>query len=111
VVGTPTAPVHTSFGYHVILVTKAPATTYDDVKAQVRQALQQEGSQKFQAAVDALNKKFKVHIDPRFGTWKHTTDAQGTTTYQVTPPKAPEPATSREGTTSTTVPAGPTGSP
>jgi parvulin-like peptidyl-prolyl isomerase len=111
VVGTPTAPVHTSFGYHVILVTKAPASTYDDVKTQVRQALQQEGSQKFQAAVDALNKKFKVHIDPRFGTWGHTTDAQGATTYQVTPPKAPAPATSREGTTTTTVPAAPTGSP
>ena len=112
-VGEPTAPVHSSFGYHVILVTKAPATTYADVKAQVAQALGQAGSQKFSAAINALFKSYgkTVHVDPRFGTWGSSTDSQGQSTYKVTEPKPPSPATSRDGTTTTTVPAGATGSP
>jgi parvulin-like peptidyl-prolyl isomerase len=100
-VGTPTAPVETSFGFHIILVTSAPAPTYDDVKPQVVQALQQEASQKLSTAVNALYKRFKVHVDPRFGTWGSTPDGQGGSTYRVTEPKSPDPAKSREGTTTT----------
>ncbi len=109
--GTPIGPVHTQFGYHVILVTKAAATKYADVQAQVQQALQQQASQSLSSAVNGLFKQFKVHVDPRFGTWGHATDAQGRTQYRVTEPKAPSPATSREGTTTTTVPAAANGSP
>jgi hypothetical protein len=110
-VGTPTAPVHTSFGYHIILVTTAPATKYADVRAQIVQALQQQGSQDLTNAVNGLYKKYNVHVDPRFGTWGPTTDSQGQSTFQVTEPKAPKPAASREGTTTTTIPAAPQGSP
>jgi parvulin-like peptidyl-prolyl isomerase len=111
-IGVPTAPVHSSFGYHVILVTKAAPTTYADVKTQVTQALQQAGSKKLSDAVDALFKEYHVRVDQRFGTWGHTTDAQGAVTYSVTEPQAPKPATSRDGsTTTTTVPASATGSP
>lgn len=109
--GTPIGPVHTQFGYHVILVTKAAAPTYADVKAQVTQALQQQGSQSLSAAVNGLFKKFKVHVDRRFGTWGRQTDSQGGSTYRVTEPKAPTPATSREGATTTTVRAAASGSP
>ena len=109
--GTPTAPVHTSFGYHVILVTKAAAVKYADVRAQIVKALQQAGSQKLSAALDSLVKKLRVHIDPRFGTWGAVTDGQGQSVYRVTEPKAPTPATSREGTTTATVPAAANGSP
>jgi hypothetical protein len=111
-IGTPTAPVHSSFGYHIILVTAAPATKYADVRAQIVQALQQQGSQDLSNAVNALFKKYKpVHIDARFGTWGSTTDSQGQSTFQVTEPKAPTPATSRDGTTTTTIPAAAQGSP
>jgi peptidyl-prolyl cis-trans isomerase C len=110
-IGTPTAPVHTSFGYHVILVTKATAVQYADVRTQVVQALRQQGSQNLTTALNALLKQLRVHIDPRFGTWGTVTNAQGQSSYQVTAPKAPTPATSREGTTTTTVPAAATGSP
>jgi hypothetical protein len=83
------------------------------VKTQVTQALQQEGSKKFTADVNALFKKYKVHLDPRFGTWGSTTDAQGQASYAVSPPTPPNPSTSRNGTstTVTTVPAAATGSP
>jgi hypothetical protein len=57
-------------------------------------------------ALNALFKKLKVHVDPRFGTWGVVTDSQGQSSYRVTEPKAPKPATSREGTTTTTVAAG-----
>lgn len=110
-IGTPTAPVHTSFGYHVILVTKAATVKYADVRAQISQALQQQGQQSLSTALNALLKKLKVRVDPRFGTWGSVTDAQGQSTYRVTEPKAPTPATSREGTTTTTVPAAANGSP
>ena len=55
-----------------------------------------------QAAIDGLLKAFKVHLDPRFGTWGLTPNGQGQNVYEVTPPKAPTPSTAREGTTTTT---------
>jgi hypothetical protein len=110
-VGTPTAPVHTQFGFHIILVTKATAASYESAHDQVVAALKQQGSQNFSNAVNGLFKAFKVHVDPRFGTWGHTPNAQGQLIYQVTAPKAPTPATSRDGSTTTTVPAAANGSP
>ena len=112
-IGKPVGPVHSQFGFHVILVTKATATTYASVRTQVLQALQTQGQQDLSTAVNGLFKQLKVHLDARFGTWGLTTSAQGQKTYQVTPPKAPTPATSRDGTTTTavTVPAAANGSP
>jgi hypothetical protein len=102
--GTPVGPVRTQFGFHVILVTKAPAPTYESERGKVTSALEQQGRQAFSAAVTDLFKRFKVRIDRRFGTWGLTPNAQGQPIYQVSPPKAPTPATSREGTTTTTAP-------
>ena len=109
--GTVVGPVKTQFGYHVILVTKAPAATYESARGKVASALEQQGAQDFSAAVTDLFKRFKVRIDRRFGTWGLTPNAQGQPIYQVTEPKAPTPATSRDGTTTTTVPAAANGSP
>jgi hypothetical protein len=109
--GTPVGPVHTQFGYHVILVTKASTPTYESSRAKVLEALKQQGQQDFSEAVTALFKLFKPHLDPRFGTWGLTPNAQGQPIYQVTPPKPPTPATSREGTTTTSVPPAANGSP
>ena len=97
---TPVGPVHSQFGYHVILVTHANPT-FASSQSQVLQALAQQGQATAQAAIDALLKAFKVHIDPRFGTWGLTPNGQGQNVYEVTPPKAPKPSTVREGTTTT----------
>ena len=115
-IGTPIGPVKSQFGYHVILVTKS-TTTYAGSRAAVLQALKSQGSKSTTAALTARLKEFKVHLDARFGTWGPVTNGQGQQVYQVTPPKAPTPATSRENTTTTTAatvttaPAASTGSP
>ena len=104
---TPVGPVHSKFGYHVILVTH-PAATYEANKAQVRQALTQKGQADAQTAIDGLLKSFKVHVDSRFGKWGLVTTPQGQKVYEVSPPTAPSPSTSRNGsTTSTTSPGSP----
>ena len=105
--GTPVGPVKTQFGYHVILVTKP---TYADARTQVLQALRQQGTQRAAKEIDALIKSFKVHLDPRFGTWGPTKTAQGQTIYHVTEPSTPKVNNSREGSTTTTAPVAP-GSP
>ncbi len=100
-IGKPIGPVHSQFGYHVILVTPA-TTSYAAVRTQVVTALAQQGQTAAQAAINALLKLFKVHLDPRFGTWGLTPNGQGQNVYEVSPPKAPAPSTQRNGTTTTT---------
>jgi hypothetical protein len=102
--GTPVGPVHSQFGYHVILVTAA-TPSYAASRAQVLSALAQQGQTAAQAAIDGLLKSSKVHLDPRFGKWGLTSNGQGQSVYEVTPPKSPSPNTSRHGTTTTTAPA------
>jgi len=100
-VGTPIGPVHSQFGYHVILVTPA-TSSYAAARTQVKAALAQQAQITAQAAIDKLLKAFKVHLDPRFGTWGLTPNGQGQNVYEVSPPKAPAPNDSREGSTTTT---------
>jgi hypothetical protein len=109
-IGTPIGPVHSQFGYHVILVTPA-TTSYAAVRSQVVAALTTQGQTAAQAAIDALLKVFKVHLDPRFGTWGLTQNGQGQAVYQVTPPKPPAPSTQRNGTSPTTATTQPAASP
>ena len=105
-VATPVGPVHSKFGYHIILVTHA-TSSYDANKAAVQQALTQVGQTSFRTAIDGLLKSFKVHLDARFGTWGPVTTS-GQTIYEVTPPKVQTPSTSREGTTAVTTTSLPT---
>jgi hypothetical protein len=105
---TPVGPVQTEYGYHLVLVTHANPT-YESVRAQVQQALAQEGQAAAVAGMNKMMKAFRVHVDPRFGSW--TADDGEGQTFLVTPPKAPNPSTQREGTTTTTVPALPNGTP
>jgi hypothetical protein len=110
-IGVPIGPVHSQFGYHVILVTRA-VSSYAASRTAVQAALATQGQTSAQAAIDALLKGFKVHLDPRFGTWGFTANGQGQSVYEVSPPKAPSPSTQREGTTTTTtVPATTPGAP
>src|SRR4029079_14597571 len=98
-IGTPIGPVKSKYGFHAILVTKAPTVTYASVRTQVLDALKAKGQQDLSTTVNGLLKRFKVHLDARSGTWGLVSNSQGQQSYQVTPPKAPSPATSRDGTT------------
>jgi parvulin-like peptidyl-prolyl isomerase len=97
---TPIGPVKSQFGYHVILATHA-TPSYTESRTRVLQTLAQQGQANAQVSIDALLKAFKVHIDPRFGTWGLSPNGQGVPVYEVTPPKPPKPSTVREGTTTT----------
>ena len=92
-IGVPTAPVHSQFGYHVILKTKYVPPTFEALKPQIRQQLLQELNlvQKF---VSAGLKKANVHVDPLYGTWNAKT-------FRVDAPKVPVVRNSRNATTST----------
>jgi peptidyl-prolyl cis-trans isomerase C len=105
---TPVGPVQTQYGYHLILVTHA-RPTYESVRAQVQQALARQGQAAALEGMNKMMKAFRVHVDPRFGTWT-VDDGQGQT-FLVTPPDPPNPSTQREGTTTTTAPALPNGTP
>ncbi len=89
----PTAPVHSQFGYHVILTTKFVPPSFESLKARIRQQLLSQLNlvQKF---VAAGLKKAKVHVDPLYGTWS-------TKTFAVVPPKVPAVRSSRNATTTT----------
>lgn len=91
--GVPTAPVHSQFGYHVILTNKYVPPTFESLRTQIRQQLLQELNlvQKF---VSAGLKKAKVHVDPLYGTWN-------TKTYRVDAPTVPAVRNSRNATTTT----------
>jgi PPIC-type PPIASE domain len=93
-VGVPTAPVHSQFGYHVILTTKYVPPTFASLQVQIRQQLIQQLNlvQKF---VSTGLSKAKVHVDPLYGTW----DAK---TYRVIPPTVPSVRNSRNATTTPT---------
>jgi hypothetical protein len=88
--GVPTAPVHSQFGYHVILTTKYVPPTFTALEPQIRQQLVQQLNlvQKF---VSAGLSKASVHIDPAYGTW----DAK---TYRVNAPTVPAVRNSRNTT-------------
>ena len=89
-IGVPTAPVHSQFGYHVILTTKYVPPTFAALQPQIRQQLVQQLNlvQKF---VSAGLSKATVHVDPAYGTW----DAK---TYRVNPPTVPAVRNSRNTT-------------
>src|SRR5262249_51454428 len=63
-------PVKSQFGYHLILVTERGAKTYDEMKAQITEAVKPEIGQK---ALDALVKKSAVvYSDDYFGKKEET---------------------------------------
>jgi parvulin-like peptidyl-prolyl isomerase len=100
---TPVGPVHTEFGYHVILVTQ-PKVTIDNARDQIVQALQSG------AAFESALASAKVRVDPRYGTavGAEAGTNGGPSSFVIQPPATPDPATNRQGgrasTTTTTVP-------
>ena len=92
--GVPTAPVHSQFGWHIILTSKYVPPSFESLKTQIRQNLLQQLNllQKF---VSAGLKKANVHVDAAYGTWN-------TKTYRVDAPKVPAVRDSRNATTTPT---------
>ena len=104
--GVITGPVQTQYGYHLILA--RPWNPAGD--QQFAQVLTQVAS----AALSARLKALHVWVNPRYGTWGESKDANGNTNFAVTAPKVPNPRVCREDsaactpttTTTTTVPPG-----
>ena len=92
---TPTGPVKSQFGYHVILVTHAEPSYAGVATPRCSARSCSRARPTAQKAIDALLKAFKVHVDPRFGTWGHTPNGQGQNVYEVTPPSKPTPSDRR----------------
>ncbi len=113
-------PVKSQYGYHLILVTKWDPS-FEHLKPQILSQLQQQAAQAAQQAGEADAQaasqkltddlaarltKFKVDVDPKYGTW--TLDKESKQ-YSVVAPKAPAVRKEREKgsattTTSTTTP-------
>jgi hypothetical protein len=93
-VGVPTAPVHSQFGYHVILKTKYVPPSFESLQANIRQQLLSQLNlvQKF---VAAGLKKASVHVDALYGTWNPRTD-------HIDAPVVPSVRNSRNATTTPT---------
>jgi parvulin-like peptidyl-prolyl isomerase len=62
-VGQVSEPVKTQFGYHLILVEKHEAKTFDEVRADIEKKIRPELAKQ---AVDNLRKQTKVNIDESF---------------------------------------------
>jgi parvulin-like peptidyl-prolyl isomerase len=94
-IGQLSQPVQTQFGFHLITVTGDRA--FEDVKAELRSQLQQQGGQQaFNDLLLGLVRKAKIEVNPRFGRFSKQQP------IGVIPPEAPRLAR----TTTTTVPAG-----
>jgi peptidyl-prolyl cis-trans isomerase C len=95
--GTPTAPVQSEFGYHVILV-ETPYVTYENFAAQVAQELVSERTA-LTTFFDETFGDLDIEVDPRYGKW--IVDESGP---RVEPPDVPSARDGRETEPSAPVP-------
>jgi len=91
--GTPTQPVKTQFGYHIILLEKPlQVLPFDQVKDEAR-SVALGGTTAVDTYLAEATKNADVYVDPRFGTF-----ADGT----ITPPASKSTATTQSGSSDTT---------
>jgi hypothetical protein len=83
--GVVSEPVRTDFGYHLILVTARGEITFEDARAQLARAVQQQGSTIVGNWLQSELRQADVSVDAKFGRW----DAQA---GQVLTPAAAEAA-------------------
>ena len=79
---TPVGPVQSQFGYHVILVTHADAELRGVARRRCSRRSRSRVRPPRRPRSTTLLKSFKVHVDPRFGTWGPVTDGQGQSVYR-----------------------------
>ncbi len=94
-VGTPTDPVQTQFGFHILLVKDRPQAPFEAVRTQVKTNLNNESQNAFREFLSKAAQTAKVTVDPRYGKFK--AEPQGAP--EVVPPDAPAPAEGRPGDT------------
>ncbi|HEY1740675.1 MAG TPA: peptidylprolyl isomerase, partial [Acidimicrobiia bacterium] len=105
-VGTPTAPVKSQFGYHIILVTahdNASTPSLASVRQQIVQTLEQTPTQ-FNNYVDAAFGKAKVTIDPAFGMWGKTSNGYAVIAATTKPAKSASASAAASGSASGPLP-------
>jgi parvulin-like peptidyl-prolyl isomerase len=99
-------PVHTQFGYHLILVQPFD-NSFEALRAQILQQLESDATQrastdvntKLTSELNAILKRADVTLDPRYGTWRYVKADQR---FEVQPPKAPKVRSQRERVVTTT---------
>jgi len=82
--GAVTDPVHTQFGYHLILTQRW--NPQDASNPAFSQSLQRAAG----AALGARLAGLEVHVDPRYGTWGSQSSQNGGQTWGVTAPQPPD---------------------
>jgi PPIC-type PPIASE domain len=64
------APISVNGNYVVLQLSKRSPTPDASVKADVSQEVQEQGSEKAQAAITAAERRSSVTVDPRYGEWQ-----------------------------------------
>jgi parvulin-like peptidyl-prolyl isomerase len=104
--GKVVGPVHTQFGYHLILVQPFDSS-FEALRAQILQQLESDATQqasgdvntKLTSELNAILKRADVTLDPRYGTWRFV---KADKRFEVQPPTAPKVRTQRERVVTTT---------
>jgi parvulin-like peptidyl-prolyl isomerase len=95
-VNVPTAPVHSQFGWHIILKTKYVPPSFQSLEPQIRQQILS-AKNLLQEFVAAGLKHASVHVDPVYGTWNAKT-------FRVEAPTVPSVRNSRHAPSTSTTP-------
>jgi len=72
-VGQLGAPIRSSFGYHLVLVTDRRVRTFDEVKDDLRDAVRAQGQEALQEWLRTATTDAAVTVEPQFGTWDKAT--------------------------------------
>ncbi len=87
-VGQVSEPVESGVGFHLILVSERRTLPFEEVQAQVEQALQRRQLEEFGAFVDDLTCTAEVEVNPRYGDWLDGCDDPAQV-GQIEPPPGP----------------------
>ena len=83
-IGKVSAPVHTQFGWHLVLVRERRQATTEELAAADQQAQQA-------YFLDIVCKHAAVHVNPSYGRWDTSPCKGGQGLAQVSPPAGPAP--------------------
>jgi hypothetical protein len=113
-VGLLGAPVKSSFGYHLVLVTDRRVRPFDEVKDDLREAVRAQGQEALQEWLTTATRDATVTVDPQFGTWDKPTGVikpAGVNTNLTLVPDAGEVSTTTTSTAPPAVPRAASGAP